>query len=370
MNPRSLTLLAAGILLAAAWLVMTRRPAVTLGGGGQVAAHTPAPSVTSREHRKPRLPAPAVGMVSGASEGVPEATVPNSMARLLNGGEAKLTPEQAATYLQQNRRSAEALLAAARLTGDLALVREAAEKFPNDPRVRLDLALRGETPEERRTALDAFRQLAHDNPLGDYLSALDHFKSGRTDDGVKALLQVGGKNRLQDYTLDHAQSAEEALLSAGYGALEAKAAGAYGVLLPHIQSLRDLGNTMAELQKQYTQAGDAASAQAVGQMGLNLAWQLEGQSGRTLLGELVGMAIEKKFLATHSPDSPFGGNGRTVRDRLAEMDAHRQSIRELTGLTELLPRLPEREAILYFDRLKLNGELDALQWLKNKHGNP
>jgi hypothetical protein len=359
----------AGLLLALA-VVIARHSTAPVSPAGQIAEPRPTTNATPHEPRRPRLPAPRLPQSAGPAESVPEAAAPNPLAKLLSGEELKLTPEQAEAYLQQNKRSAEALLAAARLTGNLSLVREAAEKFPNDPRVQLDLALRGETPEEKRKALDAFRQLARDNPLGDYLSALDRFKSGRTDDGVKDLLQAGGKNRLQDYTLDHAQSAEEALLAAGYGALESKAAGMFGVLLPHMQSLRELGTQMTELQKQYAQAGDAASAQAVGQLGLNLAWQMESQSGRTLIGELEGMAIEKKFLASQSPDSPFGSDGRTVRDRLAELDAHRQSIRELTPLTDMLPRLPEREALIYFDRLKLHGELDALRWLKNKHGNP
>jgi len=370
MSSRTLALAAVGLLLAMAVVMIARRPAAPVSSAGQIAEPKPTTSAMPQEPRRPRLPAPRLPQTPGPAESVPEAAAPNPLAKLLSGEELKLTPEQAEAYLQQNKRSAEALLAAARLTGNLSLVREAAEKFPHDPRVQLELALRGETPEEKRKALDAFRQLARDNPLGDYLSALDHFKSGRTDDGVKDLLQVGGKNRLQDYTLDHAQSAEEAFLAAGYGALESKAAGMFGVLLPHMQSLRDLGAQMAELQKQYAQAGDSTSAQAVGQMGLNLAWQMEGQPGRTLLGELVGMSFERKFLGSQSPDSPFGSDGRTVRDRLAELDAHRQFIRELTPFTEMLPRLPEREALIYFDRLKLHGELDALRWLKNKHGNP
>lgn len=370
MNPRTLTLLAVGLMLSVAWLVMTRRPAATVGLVRQVADPAPTGNVTTHDLRLPRLPAPRLARNSGPTESATEAPAANPIAKLLSGGGLKLTAEQAEVYLQQNKRSAEALLAAARTTGNFGFVREAAEKFPNDSRVQLDLALRGETPEEKRKALDAFRQLARDNPLGDFLSALDHFKSGRTDDGVKDLLQANGKNRLQDYTLDHAQSAEEAFLSAGYGALESKAAGTFGVVLPHMAPLRELATQMAELQKQYTQAGDTASAQAVGQMGLNLGWQLEGQSGRMLIGELVGMAIEKKFLAAQSPDAPFGTEGRTVRDRIVEMESHRQSIRELTPMTDLLPRLPEREVIIYFDRMKLNGELDALRWLKSKHGSP
>ncbi|PAW86884.1 MAG: hypothetical protein B9S33_07270 [Pedosphaera sp. Tous-C6FEB] len=363
-------MLALGLLLAVGAVMIAQRRATPVTPAGPVVVPTPTAKVTPHEPRRPRLPAPRLPQTAGPADSVPEAAAPNPLAKLLNGEGVKLTPEQVDAYLQQNKRSAEALLAAARMTGNLGLAREAAEKSPHDPRVQLDLALRGETPEEKRKALDRFRQLARDNPLGDYLSALDHFKSGRTDDGVKDLLQVGGKHRFQDYTHDHAQNAEEALLSAGHGVLESKAAGLFGVVLPHLQLLRELGTQMTELQKQYAQAGDSTSAQAVGQMGLNLAWQMEGQPGRTLVGELVGLSIEKKFLTAQSPDSPFGTDGRTVRDRLAELDAHRQSMRELTPFTDMLPRLSEREALIYFDRLKLHGEADALRWLKNKHGNP
>ena len=369
MNARLLTLLS--VVLAVAWLMVARRSAAPSGAPPTVHASQPAGGATVRGPARPRLPAPRLPKTVASAEPALEAPATNTFARLLKGeGMPELTRAQVEVYVLQHKRSAESLLAAARATGDVAWLREAAEKFPGDPRVQFDLALRGETPEEKRQALAAFRQLARDNPLGDYLSALDHFRSGRADDGVKDLLQAGGKTRLQDYTLDHMQSAEEAFLSAGYGPLEAKVAGTFGVVLPHLQSLRDLGTQMTELQKQYAQSGDAASAQAVSQMGLNLAWQLESQPGRTLITELMGMAIEKKFLAAQAPDSAFGDDGRTVRDRLAELEAHRQAIRALVPLQDLLGRLPEREALLYFDRVKVNGELDALRWLKNKHGNP
>ncbi|NBR86946.1 MAG: hypothetical protein EB141_02980 [Verrucomicrobia bacterium] len=330
------------------------------------AAHVPA---VARAPARPRLPVPQPAVAPVRNEtGVEDPT--NSLARLLNGGEIpKLTREQLDTFLLQNKRSAECLLTASRALGDVSLLREAAGKFPQDPRVQFDLALRGESPEEKRRALAAFRQLARDNPLGDYLSALDRFKAGQPDEAVRDLWQASGKHRFQDYTIDHVQSAEEAYLSAGYSPLEAKAAGLFGVLLPHLSALRELGNQMSGLQQQYAQAGDLASAQAVGQIGLNLASQLEGQPARTLISELVGMAIEKKFLAGQSADSPLG-DGRTVGGRLAELEAQRQTIRDVTQLTALLPTLPPQEALTYFDRLKLSGELDALRWLQNKHARP
>lgn len=370
MSTRVLWLLSA-VLLALVALMLARRPAATWVAPPTVDEPQPATGTSVRGPALPRLPAPQLPQIAGSNERALEAPATKTLARLLKGEEIpKLTRAQVEAYLQQNKRSAESLLAAARATGDLAWLREAAEKFPDDPRVQFDLALRGETPEEKRQALAAFRQLARDNPLGDYLSALDYFKSGHADDGVKDLMQAGGKTKLQDYTLDHMQSAEEAFLSAGRGPLEAKVAGIFGVVLPHLQSLRDLATQMTDLQKQYVQSGDAASAQAVGQMGLNLAWQLESQPGRTLIAELVGMAIEKKFLAAQTPESAFGNDGRTVRDRLAELDAHRQAIHSVVPVQDLIGSLPEREALLYFDRVKVNGELDALRWLKNKHGSP
>jgi hypothetical protein len=77
---------------------------------------------------------------------------------------------QIESYLEQNRRSAESLLAAFRLTRDRALLQEAAEKYPNDPRVHYAgwiSAYRDDnsSPEERRQWLEAFKQSAPGNAL-------------------------------------------------------------------------------------------------------------------------------------------------------------------------------------------------------------
>jgi hypothetical protein len=61
----------------------------------------------------------------------------NAFARLLNndGKPPELSRAQIEAYLAANRRSAESLLAAFRLTGDRALLQEASEKYPNDAHV-------------------------------------------------------------------------------------------------------------------------------------------------------------------------------------------------------------------------------------------
>ena len=85
------------------------------------------------------------------------------------------------------------------------------------------------------------------------------------------------------------------------------------------------------------------------------------------------MASTKNAGSTTSarpPPAQRAGDGRTVGGRLAELEAQRQTIRDVTQLTALLPTLPPQEALTYFDRLKLSGELDALRWLQNKHARP
>jgi hypothetical protein len=101
---------------------------------------------------------------------VQEAT--NAFARLMDneGPTPGMSRVQIESYLEQNRRSAESLLAAFRLTRDRALLQEAAEKYPNDPRVHYAgwiSAYRDDnsSPEERRQWLEAFKQSAPGNAL-------------------------------------------------------------------------------------------------------------------------------------------------------------------------------------------------------------
>jgi len=315
----------------------------------------------------PRLPAPRLARAASVPQPA-EAPPGNSLADLYrNGSLPELTRPQIEAYLEQNKRNADSLMAVSRLTNDLSFLREAAEKFPSDPRVQLDLAVRGETPEERRKAIDALRQAAPDNSLADYLQAADHLQAGLTDDAVNDLVQAHGKTGFADYLADYAQAAEEAYLSAGYTALQAKMAGMMGVSMPYFQQLMNLSRLMGDLQGQYRQEGDVESAEALCGLGLGLAERVQAQPGQTLIAGLVGTAVERRMLTALAPDA-VTSDGRAVTDRLADLDARVKSVRDLTRLSQIVPTLPEREAMTYFDRVKLQGEAAALRWLREKHG--
>ncbi len=128
MNRKMVIIVLAGLLVLAVAIV--RRPPSTPPKQTEPLA--------ARRVPKPRLPAPRMSTRAALLEAPAENLQPtNAFARLLNndGSPPELRRAQIEVYLAANRRSAESLLTAFRLTGDRALLQEASEKHPNDPRV-------------------------------------------------------------------------------------------------------------------------------------------------------------------------------------------------------------------------------------------
>lgn len=285
------------------------------------------------------------------------------LARLMKNPEAslKLAASQLSTYLDQNRRNAESLLAAFRLTGDFAFLREAAQKFPHNAAVQIELALRSKDEAERSQAIDSMRRADPANALGDYLSALDHLRHGRSGQAFNDLIAAAGKTQFDDYSLNAMQNTEEAYLAAGFSTVEAKAAVMLGLTRQQLQPMRDLAQQLDELQQGYLATGDSASAESIRQMGHALGRQMQGTAG-FFIDELSGISIEKKFL-----------DPATASARKQEHAQRIDSIKRSVGGDEyarLLQGMDAQEVISYCDRLKLYGESAAMQWLRERHGNP
>ena len=104
-----------------------------------------------------------------------------------------MTAGQVEAYLKANGRKASSLLAAYRTSGDPALLKEAMEKYPNDPQVAFEAAFDKDlSPEQQRQWLNTFKQAAPDNALANYLSARDYFKAGQMDQAVQELAAASG----------------------------------------------------------------------------------------------------------------------------------------------------------------------------------
>jgi hypothetical protein len=290
----------------------------------------------------------------------------NIFQRMMSGElDLQLTSEQWAEYLRQYGTNVETLLA----TQKKDYIKLAAELFPNDPRVQYAVLTRELFPEARREWLDRFKQSAPDNSIASYLSAREYLRAGDREQGLKDLTDAANKPHLNDYTLEQVQNMEDAQLSAGRNVLEAKMAAGSELLLPQLAMFKGLAQDVQKMQKEYIAAGDTASAEALAQMGRSLAQQLiSGEGSRTLIGQLVGLAIERIAISSLPLDSQPAFLDGTVQQRIDELTAFRQNVKTLLPqIEEMMARGNEAEIISYFDRMKLQGEYKAMLWLQNRN---
>jgi len=361
MNGKVIALLAVALAVIG-WLTLDR---------AKPNASAPQPSAPATAQQKARLRLPAPRITSTPAESAEELRATNLYTRLVNGDVPKLSPEQLNTYLTQNQRNAESLLAAFRASSDEAYLKEAEEKFPNDPRVAYAAVFKSDSPEERSQWLDRLKQSDSGNALPNYFSALDAFKSGQMDRAVQEITAATGKQQFQDYTMDFLQNAEEAYRSAGYSEADAKSIAATELLLPDLKELRDLGRRMVSLANSYRQSGDSGSADTALQMDIALGQRFGGYPGEPLIDRLVGIAIERDALTTMDPNSSYGSSGQTVHDRITQLDNTRQSLKSLAQQeTGLFERMSDTDIVSYWDRWRAFGYEPTMQWAINKYGQP
>jgi hypothetical protein len=300
------------------------------------------------------------------TEPAPAATTSNLFQRI-NSGELDLhlTPEQIAEYLRRHGTNVETLLA----VQSRDYLKLAAELFPNDPRVQYAVLTRDIFPEARREWLENFKRSAPDNPVANYLSAREYLRAGDRERGLQELTDSATKTRYNDYTLEQWQNSEEAQLSAGRSLAEAKFAAGNGLLLPQLSLFKNLAQEMQTVQKDYLATGDAASAERLAQIGHNLALQLsQGEGSRTLINQLVGAAIDRIMLNSLPADSRPEFLERPIQQRIDELTDFRKNVRTfMPEFDAMLARGDENEIIHYYDRIKLQGEYKALEWLHRRN---
>jgi hypothetical protein len=320
--------------------------------------------------RGPRLPAPPMQVVAPTNP-PPVELIPGNLYALLTNKTSKLTAAQVESYLNANRRNAASLLAAFRTTEDPALLEEAMQTYPNDPQVGFEAAIRKDAPPaERRQWLDIFKQSAPENALANYLSSLDHFQAGQTDQAVQDLVAAAGKPQFRDYSLDRVQADEEAYRAAGYPVADAKVVATAHLLLPQLAQVRDLGRNILELADSYHQAGDEASRQAALKFAEHLGRRYsEAPAGEMVIAQLVGINVERTALGAMDPNGAYGDTGQTVQDRLDQLAQQRAAFRELAQQADpLWQTMSDQDWISYHNRSAAFGEEAAMRWLVGKYG--
>ncbi len=319
----------------------------------------------------PRLPAPPGQLAASTNAVVEDLPAANVYARFKDKP-PKLTAEQVAAYLKTHGRRASNLLAAYRTSGDRALLKEAMEKYPDDPQVAFEAAFDKElSADQRRQWLNAFKAAAPENALADYLSARDYFNSGQTDLAVQELNAASAKQQFQNYTLDRWMTDEEAYLAAGYTEVEAKYLATSELMLPQLAPLKQLGQDLVDLAKVYSQSGDDTSARTALAMAMGLGQRyVPASAGDALVSQLVGLVIQRNALAAMDPNSPYGDNGQTAQEQLAAIEQQRAALKELgrQAGSFLETNASDQDWINYIDRWMIFGDGHAAEWLVTKYG--
>ena len=284
---------------------------------------------------------------------------------LLEGKVPKLNQLEVDAFLKNQGRTTMNLLVAARLLNDLSFAREAAKADPKNPAVQLELALRGESPEEKSAAIAAFRELAPGNSLGDYLAAHQAFQSGDAGAAGAALIQSLDNPLFADYSQQLVAGSEQAYLEAGYDPTAAAGAAMFALTIPRIQPLMEVSKSLLSLQQEFIRSADFDSAEPTVIIGLTLGQRIQDQ-GPYLIDQLSGIVIEKMFLQQLDPLTLAGPGGQAAGERLEALDANLMEIRSLSSaFTEKFASADDATQSQYLEKMKSEGELAAMRWLVN-----
>jgi hypothetical protein len=282
---------------------------------------------------------------------------------IMAGKVPKLNQLEVEAFLKNQGRTTMNLLVASRLLNDLSFVREAVKADPMDPAAQLELALRGETPEEKSAAVTAFRAAAPDNSLGDYLAAHQAFAAGDAGAAGAALIQSLDNPLYTDYTQKIVAGSEQAFLDAGYEPSAAAGAAMFSLTIGQVQTVMNVSENLKQLQDEFIRSADFDAAEPTVIIGLTLGQRIQDQ-GPYLIDQVVGIAIERKFLQQLDPLTLAGPGGQAAGERLEALDARVLEFRTLgPAFTEKFASADEATQSQYLEKMKADGELAAMRWL-------
>ncbi|HKW29303.1 MAG TPA: hypothetical protein VJT54_08215 [Verrucomicrobiae bacterium] len=290
-----------------------------------------------------------------------------------DAGFEKLPRAKVEAWLAKHNRDAMSLLTAFRALDDTNYLNEAAVSFPNNSQVELAVLAHDEFPADRRIWLDLFKTSSPSNSLANYLSAQDDFKNGHTEAAVQELLAATGKSQFDTYNTENRLDSENLYSGSGDSPGEAATFAMADMAkedLPELATFKRLAQGIRDTQQQYLNSGDSGSAANLVQMGMQFGNQIEtGDSGKYLINQLVGMAVESIMLQQLNPNTSYdflGGQtpGQVTQQNKQQKLALHQTI---SAFDALRPSLTDDEIAGYYDRTKIYGEIEAMKWVIQQH---
>lgn len=382
MNPRILPLVA--LCAAVATAVYFFLPSTTPGVGG-AANSQQAESASGKAQ-----PADRAGKNSAGGDSSSAAKRPSldwkRFAAMAGGAtdelHTKATPENVARFLAKHGETPANLVAVFESTKDRRLLDRALELFPNNPIVLMAAVNSipsgtspkpGETyvPDAQRMAyIGRFKAADPNNPLPWIFSAQELFKSGKTADAVADIRAALERPAFYTYANEGMDSTQQFLEDRGRSPVEASLLATVSQALPQMSAAMQASRSLSEWQKASIESGDTASVEEAIRLNYSLGRTFATpEASRTLIGQLVGIAMEKRALESLPADAQPDWLTVTPAQRLAEIEAQKQNVKALTsdgGFEWLIQSQDEQLLAEYLRRNRSDGEQSALTWLKTQ----
>ncbi len=293
-------------------------------------------------------------------------------------GFEKVPRAKVEAWLAKHQRDAMSLLAAFRALNDTNYLNEAATNFPNNPQVELAVLAHDEFPADRRKWLDLFKASSPSNSLANYLSAQDYFKNGNTDAAVQELLAASGKSQFNAFNTENMLDSEGLYSNSGDSPGKTATSAIADMAqedLPELAAFKRLAQGIRDAQQQYLNSSDAGSAANLAQMGMQFGNQIEsGDSGKYLLNQLVGIAVQSIMLHQLNPDTSYDFLGdKTPNQMIQELGQYKRSlVQPVESFNAIRPSMSDDEIANYYERWKIYGQTEAMKWAIQQHppGNP
>ena len=219
-------------------------------------------------------------------------------------------------------------------------------------------------------AIEAFRALQPDNPLGNYLGAQAAFAAGDYAKAAQDLLHSMDQGVLRNQSLRLLEATGEAYAEAGYEPTAALIAGlgkSVGVTLEQSRLSVAIKAGLQTMQDEFVKAADFDAVEPTLRVGLDLGRRLQDPKAM-VVEQLTGLGIEAGFLRQLDPVTLVDG-GLRAGERLGQLEAQSAEFRELTDAAVTFSKQATDEDVgRYFEILRRDGELAAVRWAKERVG--
>ena len=281
-----------------------------------------------------------------------------------------LVLERGRNWLSSRHRDASSLVAMWDITGDEALLAEAAEKFPNDPRVCLIMIRQARDAEDRLPWIERLLDAEPENPEGYYMKAWALNRLRDRAGSIAALHQAVAINAPRENHLrDRALTVRVAALACGCNERDAAYCALMGPLDWNLTraSLHGVISVIKGEMNEATATGDEDRLLEIAGIGLAMVGSISTSSAGLVFTASVANSMESELLQKLPADAEIGTTGRLVAQRRQEVITRARQLMQLNGPINAASRIMESasDAVLteYVERFALLGQEAATLWL-------